>query len=702
MAIHWKTRLNKKVIDKTILNFSVSETRNSSLVPDLASHFNGLSTITVDYTESKYYDNGLLSFYLWTTIMSISGSAICIVLNSFLIICILTTDDFQNWIFFPVCVQAAIDIAGPGFANIAYSVISFGNLRDGINNVEYFRSDDFEVLTFVDGNLGCFLTFFRSILNEYTTGVCVLTSAFFRYCLICHPTARIAAAENLRKVSMALFTAIAIIMTLSVWDLAVNGRQIDSLFNTNVFKKGNRFIWNCQYFIFRNNVHRPILTRDIVLFFCVPASVSAFFNLRTFRVLHRRERNQHRNRNLILAFVMNWILWVISWTIYYTTMAVKLGYESTRKSISERTYLDVVEERLTSSKELFCLLYSQLNPVFFLVILKPFQKKFLCVLKNAICSNKNGANETQRNHLSNAKLKPDFSQSKKVFVQKKFWTFCVIIFLLAASSIVFITKICVDVSTSSSQLKDDCFASRIQTRYVHEKQVLKFMFFKEAFPTEFRDPRLKCGTLRGSFGMNNERCYFSLKHSAEKELNLTEQAEVCRSHNATLAYPTNFDEAGFLFRFYLFDCGSDCRKNVSFGMNRWFIRLGFKKVPNKDGIVFTTFDGNLVVESDLVSGNSNSVDGNSSTINGSVTDYNYEYDYYDYEGDYDYVWYRYDYSYIGGLLNGETFSSSAVCLTYRYKVFPCLARLKLPVTVCFFDFSTKYHLPPLKIFLSDL
>ena len=159
----------------------------------------------MDYTELKYYDNGLLAFYSWVTIMSISGSAICIVLNSLLIICILTIDDFKNWIFFPVCLQVVIDIAGPGFANIVSNVISLGSLQEGLEYVEYLAPEEFERLTFVAGNLGCPLTFFRSILNEYTTGVCVLASAFFRYCLICHPTARIASPENLRKVSIALF-----------------------------------------------------------------------------------------------------------------------------------------------------------------------------------------------------------------------------------------------------------------------------------------------------------------------------------------------------------------------------------------------------------------------------------------------------------------------------------------------------------------
>ena len=315
-------------------------------------------------------------------------------------------------------------------------------------------------------------------------------------------------------------------------------------------------------------------------------------------------------------------------------MAVNLGYTNKRKRISERTYLDVVKERLASSKELFYLLYSQLNPVFFLVILKPFQKKFLSVLKKATHTNEKRKRviRNQQNHQPNPKLKSEVSQNNIRFFKKLFWFFSVTIFLLSTSSIMLNAKICVDESIDSTQAKDDCFASKIQTQFLQEKQVLNFLFLQESFSAKFEDPRLKCGVLRGSLDMNNERCCFSVKHSLEKELNLTEQAELCRSQNATLAYPTSFEEAGFLFRFYLFECGSDCRKNVRFRMNEWFIRLGFQRISTQNGIVFSTFDGNLVVENkeSFASGFNSYVDGNSSIKNGSEVDNDYEYDY-DYE-----------------------------------------------------------------------
>ena len=281
---------------------------NSSYVPNMAVYFSSLSTITIDYSLTKYFDDGLFAFYLWATIWSIFGSVVCIVLNFFLILCVLTIKEFKNWAFFPVCLQAAIDIAGPGFANIIYNVKSFSILREELEYTDYTASEHFESSTFVAGNTGCFLTFFRSILNEYTTGLCVLASAFLRYCLVCHPAAKILSQGNMKKISLVLVLAIVIILNLNFLDMALFGRQVSSNFNTTTMSSWKKFVWNCGNFIYRNNFYRPILARDIVIFFGIPALASAFLYIRIFRVLQARERNQNRNRNLIVAFVMNWVL----------------------------------------------------------------------------------------------------------------------------------------------------------------------------------------------------------------------------------------------------------------------------------------------------------------------------------------------------------------------------------------------------------
>ena len=655
--------------------FASEGPENSTYVPDLAMYFSSLNTISVDYSLTKYFDDGLQSFYLWTTIWSVFGSVICIVLNFSLIIWIFTIEDFKNWVFFPVGLQAVIDIVGPGFSNIAYNVISFGLLQDGLEYDDYMLSGDFVELTFVDGKLGCTLTFFRSIMNEYTTGLCVLASAFFRYCLICHPTAKVSTPENFRRLSLVLVFAILIFLISNFWDMAVNGRQITDSLNTKSDEGMNKFISNCKFFIYRNNVHRPILARDIVIFFCVPASLSAFFYLRIFKVLRERERNENRNRNLIVAFALNWVLWIICWAIFYTTMSINLAYHVTNKLNSERTIIDVVKERLSSSKEIYCLFYSQFNAVFFLIVLKPFQKQFVSVMKLVFSSNElsYGVLESNNNVQKQGKKKPE-----KKLLKKKLRTLCVLFSLLVASLYVISETISVEVNTSLTDSKEVCFFNRIQTRMVQQRQVPRFLVWQDAFSAEFEDPRLKCGKLRGCFSMKNRRCYFSVKSIKEEGLNLTDQVELCSSQNGKLAYPLSFAEAGFLYRYYLFECGPECRTNVSFETSRWFIRLGFHKQIYENWSGYQTFDGNLVItfNENSYSGDNSSLSADLMGNNKSVIDehsyeygdrteleyynhsYYYEYDYehaeeynYDYGGEYDYEYefdYDYEYAYVKG------------------------------------------------------
>ena len=626
---------------KRLILIAVGTVENSSYVPNMAVYFSSLSTITVDYILTTYYDSNFLSFYLWATLWSVLGSVICIVLNSLLIICVFTIDDFKNWVFFPVCLQAFIDIAGPGFAKIVYNVISFNNLRDELSLAEYLLSEDFEKFTIVDGKIGCTLTFFRSFLNEYTTGYCVLASAFFRYCLICHPTASISSTENLRKCSWAIVPVISLILTLSFCDMRIFGRQISNEFNTDIVEGWEKFTFNCQFFIYRNNIQRPILSRDITLFFFVPASISAFFYIRIFIVLRGRERNQNRNRNLIVAFVLNWILWVFCWTIYYTTMSIKLGYDTKRKLTSDRTLVDLLEERLSSSKEHFCLLYSQLNPVFFLIILKPFQKRFLDFLKLTISSNQEsfGLLKKPMNLHEKHNSKPENAKQRKGILKKKLRTLCLVIFLLLLGSFVFNVISRVEVNSRLKHVEETCSSSRIQTRKNLQFQASEFLFFQDAFSAEFEDPRIKCGALKGVFSMKYKRCIYIAKSSEAKQLNLTEQEELCGSQKATLAYPTSFSEGSYLFRYYLFECGPDCRKNVSFESNQWFIRLGFHRYISENWRGFITFDGHLVIKINKLMDNYYDYD----------YSYNYSYDYnYDNETEFDHYnvnEYDYDYNY---------------------------------------------------------
>ena len=75
----------------------------------------------------------------------------------------------------PFCIQAVVDIVGPGAANIVYETSSYKifslHAMKSLNNgggtfylpLLLFESRDNSVM-------GCFMLILRSLLNEYTTG----------------------------------------------------------------------------------------------------------------------------------------------------------------------------------------------------------------------------------------------------------------------------------------------------------------------------------------------------------------------------------------------------------------------------------------------------------------------------------------------------------------------------------------------------
>ena len=50
-----------------------------------------------------------------------------------------------------------------------------------------------------DLQIDCWIIIFRNILNEYSTGWCIVACAFIRYCKVCYPTSTILTKRTLRQ-----------------------------------------------------------------------------------------------------------------------------------------------------------------------------------------------------------------------------------------------------------------------------------------------------------------------------------------------------------------------------------------------------------------------------------------------------------------------------------------------------------------------
>ena len=128
-----------------------------------------------------------LGLSTWLSIQSIF-------MNTLLLTFLISTPEFRSWQFFPLMMQATIDIVGPGFANLVYEWQIFKYLpvlEEKI--IELFSCSPASIrnsndLLTIYGTLECLIMNLRCLLNEYSTGFCLLAVSLYRYLLVCHPT----------------------------------------------------------------------------------------------------------------------------------------------------------------------------------------------------------------------------------------------------------------------------------------------------------------------------------------------------------------------------------------------------------------------------------------------------------------------------------------------------------------------------------
>ena len=409
-----------------------------------------------------------------------------------------------------------------------------------------------------------------------------------------------------------------------------------------------------------------------------------------------------------------------------------------RKIVSEKTSLDFLYEWLSLVKENICLLYSHINPLLFLIILKPLQNQTKSLVFVIFCGHEKGfgiIDPQQKPKPLNDESKMSSKSRQKEKMRKIFSMLNFIALILAILTF----AVCISLSTRTESISKDSKSNIFRKKLTRQEEFLNFLSSGRFFSNKtFKDPRLACGNEHGVVSFELLRCYFAKTHSDENKLNLTEQHDLCRAHNGLLSYPRSYREARFIYRLNLYICGSSCR-NVT-ASDEWFLRVGFRvKESNRSVKTFASSDDKMIVHVtsrdpevvNYANSTERSLNLTSTFTFNDTFDYSYrnhsnmgvrkaklqklskffksekqedysedyglDYDY-DYESDYDYD-YDYDYSisedyaYTAGLkalFRAErAFGSSAVCLTFGRKTIPCFADLRYSRSVCFFDFSNK-------------
>ena len=118
---------------------------------------------------------------------------------------------------------------------------------------------------------------------------------------------------------------------------------------------------------------------EILIFFAAPAIATGALYIRISSNLLCQEKRVSRNRALSLTFALSWILWVVCWTPGYVIAFMQL--HNNRSHFSYGFKWDTILFYLVTLKTPLKMLYSHLNPVIFIIIIKSIGLMHLETLK---------------------------------------------------------------------------------------------------------------------------------------------------------------------------------------------------------------------------------------------------------------------------------------------------------------------------------
>ena len=102
-------------------------------------------------------------------------SSQCVIMNALILAFLGSTKQFRTWQFFPLMLQATVDLIGPGVANLFFEVQLLDKLpRVAVLNQQIFGdpgfiSNPFELQS-VHGTGACVIMHLRFLVNDYSTG----------------------------------------------------------------------------------------------------------------------------------------------------------------------------------------------------------------------------------------------------------------------------------------------------------------------------------------------------------------------------------------------------------------------------------------------------------------------------------------------------------------------------------------------------
>ena len=109
---------------------------------------------------------------------------------------------------------------------------------------------------------------------------------------------------------------------------------------------------------------------DSVLVFFFPASFSGYFYFKVIQKLLHQERRLVRNRFISVSLILSWLLWVLTWTPKFVLGLLQLSEKPQNYTLG--SILNGGLSYLVPTQTAIQILYSQMNPIMYLILLKKF------------------------------------------------------------------------------------------------------------------------------------------------------------------------------------------------------------------------------------------------------------------------------------------------------------------------------------------
>ena len=277
----------------------------------------------------------------------------------------------------------------------------------------------------------------------------------------------------------------------------------------------------------------------MVVFFVIPAVTAGYFYIRVIIRLLKQEKRAARNRQLSVAFFASWLLWIACWIPTYVVSYMKLTQYTLFDSLPGRG--DVIVGYLAGFRVALQMLYSQLNPFVYLIILEKFQKHHVFVFQSILRFmfftrvQKNPRAEK----LVNVGLRLKMMKKIRVSLKISIFVIPLICIIVQISFLAFFI-------TQKSTIP-------INVVSTHVKQVTSNRLRANLDSADVgiidKEPRTICSKNHGTFKWHLKRCFFVVTHSLNGQ-NFTEQQKTCEKKGAILSYPRFDQEVGEMWNFF--------------------------------------------------------------------------------------------------------------------------------------------------------